>query len=205
MQWSQNFNLYVRRKKSKYFVAEKSHFQFFFRILSQLVPIFEQKLRAVLSESVVALPEDLFEGKVILTKKFCFLNNQLEKESWSSCFSTCVRFASLVLIVKFCGEKKTFKWNISYQFFIGMWENFLDIWQKSPELFGKSFMRVEKTAFFFIEKTVREINFFGKKAASIKLSDLSKKIREFCWNFFSAVLSEDNSSFSEEFSRLNFL
>ena len=144
---------------------EQNHFQFFFRTLSQRSPIFKGKIRAVLSENDVALPEEFFEGKVILTKKFCFFNNHLEKDSWSICFGTCVRFASLVLNVKCCGEKKTFKWNISYLFFYRNVREFSGHLAKNPEFFGKSFLRVEKTAFFFIEKNVRENYFFWKRSS----------------------------------------
>ena len=193
-----------QRNNRSFLFRKQNLFQFFFRTLSRRVPIFGGKFQAVLSENAVALLEEFFEGKVILTKKFCFFNNHLEKDSWSICFGTCVRFASLVLNVKCCGEKKTFKWNISYLFFYRNVREFSGHLAKNPEFFGKSFLRVEKTAFFFIEKNVREINFFGKKAASIKLSDLTKKIQKFCWNFFSAVLSEDSSSFLEEFLRLKF-
>ena len=184
MQWSQNFNLYVRRKKSKYFVAEKSHFQFFFRILSQLVPIFEQKLRAVLSESVVALPEDLFEGKVILTKKFCFLNNQLEKESWSSCFSTCVTFASLVLIVKFCGEKKHLS-EISAISFLSECERiFWTFGKKVQSSSEKISWELRKLLSFLLKRLLEKLTFLERKQLQLNYQTWARKFKNSVEPFF---------------------
>ena len=67
-----------------------------------------------------------------------------------------------------------------------MRERFSDIWQKNPEFFGKSFIRVDRTAFFSTQKTVRERRFFcWKKSVSLNFFRNKQKIllvqcQQFC-------------------------
>ena len=91
-------------------------FQFFFRSLSQRVPIFVGKHQVVLWESLVALPEELFEGKSFYYQKILLLRNQQKKESWTTCFRHECQNCFLRLNWKFLQRKKVLSEKISHLF-----------------------------------------------------------------------------------------
>ena len=83
-------------------------------------------------------------------------------------------------------EKKSFRWKNQLLLFCRkVREKFWDIWKKNPEFFGKSFMRVEKTAFFVTEKNVREKRtLLWKEICFNEIIRPEQKFRFSFWTFF---------------------
>ena len=84
-------------------------------------------------------------------------------------------------------EKKNFRWKISYYFFVGMWEkSFGTSGKKTQSSSEKVSWELRKLLSLLPKRMLEKRDyFFGKKIASMKLSDPSKNSDFLCEHFFS--------------------
>ena len=180
------------------FCCGKKSFPAFFRTSSQRVPLSVGKLQGVLSVSVVALLEELFEVKFSLTKQI-FYELSAKKESWNNCLRHLCQNCFTRVNWNFLQRSKIFNEKFSYHFFVGKWEKFFGHLTKKSRVLRKKFHEKWEICFLFFPKRLLEkIEFFcGKKSAWMKKPDLRKKFRFSVGTFFHQICRK-NMRFSEE-------
>ena len=155
---------------------------------------------------LVFLPEGLLEVEFSRSKwkvVFWFFSKKIE--FWRNCFQHVCHNCSSHVYWKFSRKQISPEGNSYHVFFPNLRGRFLELMQKkTPEFIKKSFIRVDKTAFFFTDGLFEKVAFCGKTSVPWKFLYRSKKIR-FPVGVFLKILSEDHASFPKKKLRILFL